>query len=196
MTIIKHHDVDWVFAFHQHQYILLGESKSVVILWVQHLIQAEIFLFSEKPKHIQLDMFEFVQKICSIAFLSSLIKIGHLLSCMRNTKCHYAVIIMSCRQHRYPWPSLATSPYHSSPLAGLQGYILCPHIAAVCKFELVVLLLLSHMWGYSNTPMSQAMNLIDWQRSLSTIAGISPTNFWVLFLSEQLEWGFWASLSL
>ena len=57
------------------------------------------------------------------------------------------IIIMSCRQHGYPWPSLATSPYHSSPPAGLQGYILCPHIAAVCKFELVVLLLLGHMWG-------------------------------------------------
>ena len=37
----------------------------------------------------------------------------------------------------YPWHSLATSPYHSSPLAGLQGYIQCPHRAAVCKFELV-----------------------------------------------------------
>ena len=48
---------------------------------------------------------------------------------------------MLCRQHGYPWPSLATSPYYSSPLAGLQGYILCPHIAAVCKFELVILLL-------------------------------------------------------
>ena len=59
----------------------------------------------------------------------------------------YIIILMSCRQHGHPWPSLATSPYHSSPLAGLQGYILCPHIAAVCKFELVVLLLPSHMWG-------------------------------------------------
>ena len=48
------------------------------------------------------------------------------------------IIIMSCRQHGYPWPSLATSPYRSSPPAGLQGYILCPHIVAVCKFELVV----------------------------------------------------------
>ena len=57
------------------------------------------------------------------------------------------IIIMSCRQHGYPWPSLATSPYYSSPLVGLQGYILCPHIAAVCRFELVVLLLLGHMWG-------------------------------------------------
>ena len=57
------------------------------------------------------------------------------------------IIIMSCRQHGYHWPSLATSPYHSSPPAGLQGYILCPHIVAVCKFELVVLLLYGHMWG-------------------------------------------------
>ena len=59
----------------------------------------------------------------------------------------YIIIIMSCRQHRYPWPSLATSPFPSSPLACLQGYILCLHIVAVCRFELVVLLLHSHMWG-------------------------------------------------
>ena len=57
------------------------------------------------------------------------------------------IIIMSRRQRRYPWPSLAISPYHSSPPAGLQGYILCPHIVAVCKFVLVVLLLHIHMWG-------------------------------------------------
>ena len=31
------------------------------------------------------------------------------------------IIIMSCHQHRYPWPSLATSPYHSSLLAGSSG---------------------------------------------------------------------------
>ena len=57
------------------------------------------------------------------------------------------IIIMSCHQHGYPWLSLATSPYHSSPPAGLQGYILYSHIVAVCKFELVVLLLHGHMWG-------------------------------------------------
>ena len=57
------------------------------------------------------------------------------------------IIIMSYRQHGYPWSSLATSPYLSSPLAGLQGYIPYPHIAAVCMFELVVLLLFGHMWG-------------------------------------------------
>ena len=54
---------------------------------------------------------------------------------------------MSRRQRGYPWPSLAISPYHSSPPAGLQGYILCPHIVAVCMFVLVVPLLHIHMWG-------------------------------------------------
>ena len=56
---------------------------------------------------------------------------------------------MLCRQYRYPGPSLATSPYRSSPLAGLQGYIPYPHRAAVCMFEQVILLLLGHMWGGS-----------------------------------------------
>ena len=55
--------------------------------------------------------------------------------------------IMSCRLHGYPRPSLATSPYRSSPSAGLQGYIPYPYISAVCMFELVVLLLPGHMWG-------------------------------------------------
>ena len=36
------------------------------------------------------------------------------------------------------------SPYHSSPPAGLQGYTPYPHRAALCIFELVVLLLLGH----------------------------------------------------
>ena len=57
----------------------------------------------------------------------------------------YIITIMSCRQHGYPWCPLATSPYRSSLLAGLQGYIPYPHISAVCKFELDVLLFLGHM---------------------------------------------------
>ena len=40
-----------------------------------------------------------------------------------------------------------TSPYRSSLLAGLQGYIPYPHVAAVCMFVLVVLLLPGHMRG-------------------------------------------------
>ena len=57
------------------------------------------------------------------------------------------IIIISYRRHGYPWPSLATSPYGSLPLVGLQGYILYPHIAVECMFELVVLLLPGYMRG-------------------------------------------------
>ena len=64
-----------------------------------------------------------------------------------NKEIKIIIITMSRRQHRYPWPSLVISPYHSSLLAGLQGYIPYPHIAAVCMFELVVQLLLGHMRG-------------------------------------------------
>ena len=41
------------------------------------------------------------------------------------------IIIMSCHRHGYHWPSLAISPYCSSPLAGLQGYI--PYLLDVCS---------------------------------------------------------------
>ena len=66
---------------------------------------------------------------------------------MYNHWCYTIIIIMSCYQHGYPWPFLATSPYCSSLLAGLQGYILYPHRAAVCRFELVALLSLGHVEG-------------------------------------------------
>ena len=44
------------------------------------------------------------------------------------------IIITLCRQHGYPWPSLATSPCCPLLLAGLQGYILWQHWAALCRF--------------------------------------------------------------
>ena len=37
--------------------------------------------------------------------------------------------------------------HHVVPLAGPQGYIPYPHIAAECMFVLVVLPLPGHMWG-------------------------------------------------
>ena len=73
------------------------------------------------------------------------------------------IIIMSWRQHGYPWPSLTTSPNRSSPLAGLQGYIPYPHIAAVCMFELVVLLLLSHMWRGNRSTSLMSSSLLHQQ---------------------------------
>ena len=85
------------------------------------------------------------------------------------------VIIMSRRWHGYPWPSLATSPYRSSPLVGLQGHIPYPHIAAECMFELVVLLLPGHMWGpleyitYELVPTSPAVTCMSGSSSVDSL---------------------------
>ena len=54
---------------------------------------------------------------------------------------------MSRYQHAYHWTFLATTPYHPLLPVGLQGYIPYRHIAAVCRFELVVLPLLVHVKG-------------------------------------------------
>ena len=47
---------------------------------------------------------------------------------------------MSRYQHGHIWPSLAIAPYRPLLLAGLPGYIQYLHRAAVCIFELDVLL--------------------------------------------------------
>ena len=60
-----------------------------------------------------------------------------------NTNHHHHVVPLA----RISLTLSPTSPHRSSPLAGLQGYIPYPHIAAVCMFELVILLLPGHMWG-------------------------------------------------
>ena len=54
---------------------------------------------------------------------------------------YYNIIILSCPQHGYHWPSLDTPPYRSSLLVGLQGYTMHPYRAAVWSFELAALLL-------------------------------------------------------
>ena len=52
----------------------------------------------------------------------------------------YIYISSSCRAAStgIPDPLSPLLPFHSSPPAGLQDYILCPHIVAVCRFVLVV----------------------------------------------------------
>ena len=61
-------------------------------------------------------------------------------------KCLYLyIIIMLHNQHKYPWPSLTPLPYRPLLPAGPQGYIPYWHRAAVCRFELVVLPLLTHV---------------------------------------------------
>ena len=57
------------------------------------------------------------------------------------------IIIMSRHQCGYPRSSFATPPYRPLLPTGFQGYILYLHRAAVCRFELVVLLLLIHVKG-------------------------------------------------
>ena len=64
-----------------------------------------------------------------------------------HTHIYIYIYIMSCRRHGYPWPSLTTSPFRSSPLVGLQGHIPYPHRAAECMFDLVIQLFPGHMWG-------------------------------------------------
>ena len=87
------------------------------------------------------------------------------------------VIILSCHQHGYPWPSLTTSPYHSSLPAGPQGYTPYPHRAALCRFELVTLLLLGHVKGVhrSTSLMSSSLLLRQCPACLVHIT-------WIVFL--------------
>ena len=58
------------------------------------------------------------------------------------------IIISSCHQYGYLWPFLTTSPYRSLLSAGPQGYTPYPHRAALCRFDLVILLLPVHVKGF------------------------------------------------
>ena len=71
------------------------------------------------------------------------------LNSVTHTKTFIASSSSSCRATRtdIPDPLSPLLPIVPSPPAGLQSYIPYPHIAAVCMFELVVLLLLGHMRG-------------------------------------------------
>ena len=60
---------------------------------------------------------------------------------MRKIAIYITIIFTSRHQHRYPWHSLVTPPSRPLLPTGLQGYIPYRHRAAVCRFELDVLLL-------------------------------------------------------
>ena len=70
------------------------------------------------------------------------------------------LIILSCCQHGYHWSSLATPPNRSSLLVGSQGYTPYPHRAAVCRFEMVVLLLFGHMTGVHRSTSLMSSSLL------------------------------------
>ena len=105
-------------AFHQYQYILWGQSKPMIVLWVHSLILAEIFLIREKPKYVQLDgILEFFESFRARFFLLSSIacdKIGPFSSCMRNTECLYSLPLDKILRHSH------ILGYRSDCLAGLH----------------------------------------------------------------------------
>ena len=70
------------------------------------------------------------------------------------------IYIMSHHQHGYPWPSLATPPNRPLLPVGLQDYILYWHRAAVCRFDLVVLLLLVHVTGVHRSTSLMSSSLL------------------------------------
>ena len=87
-----------------------------------------------------------------------------------------------------PDPSLATSPYHSSLLAGLQGYIPYPHIAAVCMFELVILTHNFFSWPY-HAVLSSRLYVFSSDETYSTgprQRAAWPSATMVLYLSTRL----------
>ena len=84
--------------------------------------------------------------LCLVSYIHTLYKRhGHLQShnFLRGLEIRIYLIITSW----YPWSLLPTSPYRSSLPAGPQGCTSYPHRAAVCRFEVVALLLLGHVKG-------------------------------------------------
>ena len=68
------------------------------------------------------------------------------------------IIMMSCRQHGYPWPSLATSPYHSSPYVGvhrstslMSSSLLLQHCPACLVRLTCIVFLMGGKWPYINS---------------------------------------------
>ena len=157
--LLSNNSMDW-----QQESILLGpttmdkrmskNTENLQILsqmcWeIFGIREIETFSFEDKPwRHIWLleAMFPKLWLLRAV-HVNRRRNIQRVLRCVIVMTAIIIIIITSYRKHVYPRLSLATSPYSSSSLAVLQGYILYPHRAAVCMFELVVLLLLGHMWG-------------------------------------------------
>ena len=97
--------------------------------------------------NISLCNFFHLQIASSVFFyITRFIEIG-LIIIIKYIHIYIIILIILCHQHGYPWPFLATPPYRSSSPAGPQGYTPYPHRAAVCRLELVALLLLGHVKG-------------------------------------------------
>ena len=80
--------------------------------------------------------------------------------CRLNSKDLLTIIIILSCHHGYPWPSLSTPPNRSSLSAGPRGYTPYPHGAAVCRFELVALLLLGMCRGHRSISLMSSSLLL------------------------------------
>ena len=69
-------------------------------------------------------------------------------------------LILTCHQHGYPWPFLATSPNRSSLPACPLGYTPYLHRAAECGFELAALLLLGYVNGVPRSTSLRSSSLL------------------------------------
>ena len=108
--------------------------------------------------------------ICKLNFLCNGIK----------QKCLLLSSFMSCWKHGYPWSSLATFPYRSSPQAGLLDNILYPHIVAECMFVLVVLLLHGYVWGVHKSTSLMSSSLLL-QQCLACLVRLT----WIVFVIKD-----------
>ena len=98
------------------------------------------------------------------------------------------IIVLSCHQHRYPWPSLATPPYCSSLLDGPQGYIPYQHRAVVCRFKPVTLLLLGHVKGSIGEHHSSSSLLL--QQCPACLGRLTWIVFVILFTNPSARAGY------
>ena len=103
------------WTIHEKIEILLPAIKRVI--WFRTHVWSSAFT---KMEHIKVFMLIWFAFLLFTAYQSSQDIFCQSSRCRRILI--LIIIIMSCRQHGYPWSSLTTSPYRSSPLAGL-GYI-------------------------------------------------------------------------
>ena len=119
--------------------------------WLKQPIQYERFKVICKNDSVWTNMPTFrkesLVKSKTITIANNILELGYkILKYLRNNEGN-VIIILSCHQHEYSWPYVATPPYRSSLPAGPQGYTLYTHRAAVCGCKLVAQTFLGHVKG-------------------------------------------------
>ena len=95
------------------------------------------------------------------------------------------IIIMSCWENGYPWHSLATSPYRSSPLAGLQRYTPYPQIAAVCMFFSPSKFPFCRFDNICKKSMQWVVETYHWQSSFAIVNSFNIFQTWPFIWNQH-----------